>query len=247
MILAAIIDDELHGIETLKLQLQKLNTPIKIVDTYMHPIDALEGLRNTKLDIIFLDFSMPTMNGFEFLKNLNRTDISIIFTTAYSQYAIEAFKYAAFDYLLKPISDTDLSETITRWAASNKAKTAQEQINYLDNFLKMDEQSKDSIVIRDNGVYNIIKLEDIIYCESDSNYTIFYLSNDKKHTASKTLREFETILPENHFIRIHKSYLINKSHIVSIAKNTDYSLIMSNNTLIPVSRQKHDFIKNIKE
>lgn len=243
MIKAAIIDDELHCIETLKMQLQKINPLIKIVANYTHPVTALSELRKMNLDIIFLDFAMPELNGFEFLKNLNRNDVSVIFTTAYSQYAIEAFKYSAFDYLLKPISDADLSETIARWEESNRAKNSFEQLNYLENFLYNADQSKDSIIVRGNGIYNIIKYNEIIYCKSDSNYTDFFLQNDKNYTTSKTLREIEKLLPQNQFIRIHKSYLINKNHIVSIIKKIDYSILMSNNILIPVSRQKHDFIK----
>lgn len=244
MIKIVILDDEAHCRDTLKILLENLSFLVEIVAQYDTPSKLLENIHNHQFDILCLDIDMPKMNGFEFLRNLSSYQFSVIFTTAYSQYAIQAFKYSAFDYLLKPIEKSDLEDCLQRWKDNYELRTSSTQVEYLHEILD-DEKAIDKITISTKDGYVFIQINEIIYCESQSNYTIFYLKDNRRIVASKTLKEFENLLLIHLFIRIHKSYLINIKSIFKINKGNDYSIELHNGEVLPISRAKINEIRNI--
>ncbi len=238
-----IIDDELHCINVLILQLQKIDSTIEVVRTFTSPLDALKVFHNLSFDILFIDIQMPNINGFDFLSKINPINFTIVFTTAYSQYAIEAFKYSAFDYLLKPISKDQLASCLERWKTSIFNKSSNQQINYLSQLIKASNKPNKLTISTHSGHF-IIHINDIKYCMSDSNYTNFHIVNNKIITASKTLKEYEQLLFAHDFIRIHKSYLLNLKYIINIHKKDGYTVELTDGSFIPVSRNKHILLKN---
>lgn len=242
MIKAVIIDDELHAIKQLQKNLLALNT-IEVVASYNTTKDTLQEIQNLMFDILFLDIEMPHLNGFEFLKSIERYSFTVVFTTAYSQYAIEAFKYAAFDFLLKPISKEDLQNCIARWQVTNNYTNTTEQVAYLDSILENPKKADKLTIATKNGYY-FININEIIYCESESNYTVFHLKDNKKIIASRTLKEYESLLERHNFLRVHKSYLINKEKIFKLNKGRNYNIDMGNGAQIPIARNKQNEIRN---
>lgn len=242
MIRIVILDDEAHCRDTLKIHLENLSFPVEIVALYSTPTEFLENIGNHKFDILCLDIEMPKMNGFELLDQISSYQFSVIFTTAYSQYAIQAFKYTAFDYLLKPIAKSDLEDCLQRWKDNFMLSTSSTQIEYLKEILE-NEKAIDKITLSTKDGYVFIRINEIIYCESQSNYTIFYLKDDRRIVASRTLKEFESLLIKHLFLRIHKSYLINIKSIYKLQKGHDSSIELQNGEILPISRARVSEVK----
>jgi two-component system, LytTR family, response regulator len=239
---AIIIDDELSGREVLK-RLVELNCPdVTIVNTLNSIETGLQAISNDKPDLIFLDIQMPNASGFDLLNQVEKIDFEIIFVTAHDAYAIKAFKYSAVDYLLKPIKVTELIDAV------NKAKDRIEKNHSGDNIkfmLDMVSPAKkvflnNKILLPTLGGYNIIDILDIAYCQSESNYTRFHFVDGKNIVVSKTLKEFESILLENHFFRIHRSYIINLNCIAKYNKGKGGEVVMKDGAILEVSREKKD-------
>jgi two-component system LytT family response regulator len=238
-----IVDDEAHGIRTIELLLKQLNYDIEIIATFTNSNEAINTIPNLEFDILFLDIEMPFHNGFELLNQLHEINFSVIFTTAYNEYAITAFKYAAFDYLLKPIGLSDLNHCIGRWKAISHINN-QNQIKYLSDVY--DKKTRiDKITIPDKDGYQLISINQIVFCSADSNYCNIILDNGINIFTSKSLKEIEYLLSSHSFERIHKSYLINILKIKSIQLGKDYFIKMENSELIPVSRKKHHIVESL--
>lgn len=244
---AIIIDDELSGREVLK-KLVELNCPeVTIVNTLNSIETGLEAIRQDKPDLVFLDIQMPNASGFDLLNQLDKIDFEIIFVTAHDAYAIKAFKYSAVDYLLKPIKVSELIEAVT------KAKDRLEKNHSGDNIrFMLDKVSPAKKVLLNNkillptlGGYNIIDIFEIAYCQSESNYTRFHFVDGKNLVVSKTLKEFESILLENHFFRIHRSYIINLNCIAKYNKGKGGEVVMKDGAILEVSREKKEEFLNL--
>jgi two-component system LytT family response regulator len=243
---AIIIDDELSGREVLK-KLVELNCPdFTVVNTLNSIETGLLSIHQDKPDLVFLDIQMPNASGFDLLNQLDKIDFEIIFVTAHDAYAIKAFKYSAVDYLLKPIKVTELIEAV------NKAKDRIEKNHSGDNIkFMLDKVSpakkaflNNKILLPTLGGYNIIDIFEIAYCQSESNYTRFHFLDGKNIVVSKTLKEFESILLENHFFRIHRSYIINLNCIAKYNKGKGGEVVMKDGATLEVSREKKDeFLK----
>ncbi len=240
-----LIDDEQHCTASLAINLAELPYDITVLKSFNNPYEALSYLKeNTDIDILFLDIEMPGMSGFELLKQLNQLSFEVIFVTAYNQYAINAFKFSAFDYLLKPIDDTDLEQCIERWLKKKQFGVTPEQLNYLDELLKVD-RAPDKLALPTQDGLELVKICDIVHCNSDSNYTYFYFTDNTTLLICKTLKDVDTVLSKNGFIRIHQSYLINPQHIKKLVKHDGGYLIMSNGSKLRVSKNKKELINNI--
>ena len=244
----AIIDDEIHCIESLVLHIDALYPDAKIVYKTNKVHEALEKLPKLTIELLLLDIEMPGMNGFQLLEQLEERNFDVIFTTAYSHYAVQAFKAQAIDYLLKPIDDAELKETIDKWINSNKlSSNSQEQINELLEYLKKEGVLKTKIVVPVSDGYEFIEAENIMYCNSSSNYTTLYLSNGREILISRTLKEVENTLQRFYFIRVHQSYLINPNYLQKFSRNDGGLLIMENNEQIPVSNPNKKLIMDLFE
>ncbi|KQC30350.1 LytR/AlgR family response regulator transcription factor [Flagellimonas eckloniae] len=238
MIQALIIDDEAKARQGLRLVLEKYCPEIKILALCESPEIGLEKINALKPDLIFLDVQMPKMSGFDLLERVSKINFEVIFVTAYDRYAIKAIKFSALDYLLKPIDVDELVNAVEKISKKKKNKVAQYG-SLLKNVKPGMEKLKRLAIPSDNEII-MQPIADIIYCEADSSYTTLYLSGGKKITVSKTLKEFENILPEGDFCRIHHSTLVNMAHVTKYIKGEGGYVIISNNNHLNVSRRKKD-------
>ncbi len=238
---AIIVDDEKNAIKMLRMILDKYCPDIEILDSFSNPRKAVETISKTQFDILFLDIQMPRMTGFQLLKSLDDIDFDVVFTTAYDQYAIEAFKVNAANYLLKPIDEEDLKLSVKR--IRDKRNTEESKIiRMLSNIHSSNELSQFRISVPFNKGIEFIKVRDIVYCKSDNNYTNIYLTDGTSRLVSKTLKSIEIKLPEQLFYRPHNSYVINLEHVEKYYRSDGGYLSMINGKRISIARSKKDEI-----
>ena len=244
MIKAVIIDDEPKAIQGLVWELSNFEEELEVVATFTEPEKAIPYLKSSKIDCLFLDIEMPTMDGFQFLEKLEHKDFAIVITTAYNEYAITALKNEAIDYLLKPIDTDDLADTISKIKKHNSKGISADKFE--DILLKFNNKlNHKKITINTDGKLVFLEPRDIFYVESDGNYSTLYLSENKKIVVTKKLKEIDELLPSDHFFRIHNSYIINLHKIKEFLKSDGY-VVLENNARIPVSRQrKIEFLEKI--
>lgn len=236
MIKAVILDDEPKAIQGLTWELSNFEDELEVIATFTEPEKALAYLKTSNISCLFLDIEMPTMDGFQFLEKLGDRNFAVIITTAYSEYAISALKKEALDYLLKPVDTDDLRETLKK--VKKQASKEVHLEKFEDIILKFNNKLKHKkITINTDGKLVFLNPEEIIYVESDGNYSTLFLSEKRKIVVTKKLKEVNEILPEVFFFRIHNSFIINLNKIKEFIKSDGY-VILENNIKIPVSRQK---------
>src|SRR5690606_5300923 len=246
----AIIDDEIHCIESLALDLNSIDPNIKVVYKCNQPMEALEKLPKLDLDILFLDVEMPGINGFELLEQLNNFSFDIVFTTAYSQYAVQAFKLKAFNYLLKPVDEIELKEVLQQWRLQKENRdtaASEEVVRQLLDQMKKEGILKSKIAVPIADGYEFLETNQILFCQSENNYTNIYLVNGTKLLISKTLKEVEKTLEKYLFIRIHQSYLINPNYMKKYHRRDGGYVMMDNDHRIPVSHHKKELLTGLFE
>lgn len=249
MIKAIIIDDEQHCIDRLKnLVATYCSNDVSIVDTFNNIDDAYLALQQLKPDLVFLDVQINRETGFDLLRKLSAISFDVIFTTAYEQYAVKAFKFSATDYLLKPIDVDDLKDSIKRIKEHEIKGHKNEGLNLLiSNIKNIQHQTKKITVPTINGL-EFLNIQDILHCKSDVNYTTIFMKDKSKLMVAKTLKEFEGILSNYNFFRVHNSHLVNLNHIKSYHKGKGGYLILEDSTEIEVStRKKDDFLQKLAE
>jgi two-component system LytT family response regulator len=245
MLTAIIIDDELKGRIALK---QKLSDYCPQVALLAEAGDGAEGLKlieEHEPKIVFLDIEMPRMDGFEMLKQLRDKSFHIIFTTAYDQYAIKAIKYSAFDYLLKPVDIEELKSAVGRVEQHLPyAQTAKKLETLEQNLHRQNPLNKIAIPTLEGLLF--FNIADIVHLEAQSNYTVIFFSNHPKLIASRTLKDFEELLPPAIFFRTHHSHLINLNYIKRYIKGDGGQIELQNGTYVDVSRRKkEEFLKTM--
>ena len=246
MLTCVIIDDEQNNILNLQLLLQKHCSNVTVVATAMTADEGENIIKKYKPDVVFLDIQMPGKNGFQLLQSLPRLDFEIIFVTAYDQYGIQAVKWAALDYLLKPIKIEELQAAVNKAAEKNGQKKQNAQLQNLIHILKHNSSKEDQrIALPSFKETRFVKTGSIIRCESINNYTTFYLSNAEKIMVSKPIYEYEELLADYGFIRCHQSHLVNKKFIKSWLKKEGDLLLLEEGTEVPVSRQKKEMVKRL--
>lgn len=243
MINAVIIDDEQNNVDNLKSLLQLHCAEVEISGTAS---DAKEGKRvilNNNPDLVFLDIQMPGENGFELLQSLSNYSFDVIFVTAFDQYGIKAVKFAAIDYLLKPINVDELKVAVKK-VIDKKEKGKQN--NQLENLMQLlkENQKEHRIALPSAHEIRYVKPSDIIRCESSNNYTTFHFATGEKLLISKPIYFYEEVLQDYHFIRCHQSHLINKKFISSFIKEDNGYLLLEDGTKLPVSKSKKEKIKD---
>lgn len=236
---AILVDDEKNALEMLEWMILKNCPEVEIVAMCDSPLEGLEKIKSLKPDLIFLDIEMPQLNGFDLLDKLGKHESDVIFTTAYNQFAIKAFKACALDYLLKPVDPEELKSAVLK-AKNKKSRVSTEQLSMLLSYVKPEKPKSKRIALTTTDHLIFIDTDKIIYCESDSNYTIVFLSSGEKIIVSKTLKDVEEILDGSDFFRIHASYLINMKHVTKFTRGDGGYVVMSNNQHITVSRKKKD-------
>ncbi len=243
---AILIDDESSSRSSLR---QKLSTHCPHVEISAEADSGEEGIKaieTYKPDIVFLDVEMPRMNGFVMLQQLKHRSFELIFTTAYDHYAIQAIRFSALDYLVKPIAIGLLKEAIERVQEKKQANLPNQRIETLLYNLLDEKNAFKRIAIPSREGLQFIEIADIIYLEAESNYTFIHMHPAAKITVSKTLKDFEELLPAHTFIRIHHSYIINKNFIRKYMKGEGGQVLMSNEKILDVARRKkEEFMKAI--
>lgn len=236
MLHAIIIDDEPKAIQSLLWELSEFKNEIEVIATFTEPEKALNAIKETKIDCLFLDIEMPTMDGFQFLDQLESIDFAVVITTAYSEYAITALKKQAIDYLLKPIDSDDLRETIQKIKKHSEKPLSSNKFE--DILLRFNNKlSHKKITINTDGKLVFLDPMDIFYVASEGNYSTLFLSENKKIVVTKKLKEINELLPNDDFFRVHNSYIINLHKIKEFLKVDGY-VILESGDKIPVSRQR---------
>lgn len=239
MLNAIIIDDEANSREVLELLISENHPDVKIAATASNIKDGFAIINKYQPDVVFLDIEMPGGNGFELVKKLKTTLPEIIFCTAYGHYAIKAIECSALAYLMKPVSIVKLSEALQKAITKTNPLQRSLQLNVLEEQLSTTKEAS-RFLINTTEEIKVIKFDEVVCCIAESNYTKICLLDGKKIIASKTLKEFETILHQRNFFRIHHSYLINMNHILKISKADGVSVELPHNINLDVARTRKD-------
>jgi len=243
---AILIDDESSSRNSLRQKLVTHCPNITIVAECESGEDGIKAIQSHNPNIVFLDVEMPRMNGFVMLQQLEQRSFELIFTTAYDHYAISAIRFSALDYLVKPIEIKTLKEAVERAREKIQTDLPNQRIETLLHNLIDEKNLHNRIAIPSLEGLQFIEITDIIYLEAESNYSFIYLQNATRITVSKTLKDFEELLPSHTFIRIHHSYIISKNHVRKYLKGEGGQVLMSNGKLLDVARRKkEDFMKAI--
>jgi len=246
MLKAVIIDDEQGSIDTLKWKLENYCPEVSLVASFDNPVEGIEFLKRNPPNLLFLDIEMPMLTGFDVLEELGR-DISfdVIFITAYDNFGIQAVKFSALDYLLKPVQNKELKEAIEKHKTKTGNKIPSEQIDLLLSNVKAEQKGKSGrLALASKESIEFIDPHDIVACEAKSNYTSIYLAEGRKKVISKTLKEFEEMLLPFDFFRPHNSHLVNLNRVKEFIRGDGGYLIMENKMKIPVSKTKREELLN---
>jgi two-component system LytT family response regulator len=235
MLKAAILDDEIRGSKLLAQKLNIFENELQVAGIFNSPEKALDAVADLHIDVLFLDVEMPGMNGFQFLEKLGRFNFEVIFTTAYDSYTLEALRLSAVDYLLKPVDTEELEAAISRLQKRVHEKTSLKAARPQKNL------STRLPLPTAEGIY-IVEKHTITRVEAMSNYSVFLLSDNKKIVVSKTLKEYETILDDDRFMRINRSVIVNLDFVIKYRKGDGGTLELSDGTEIEVSPQKKDIL-----
>lgn len=235
-----IVDDEMNARENLQLLIQDFCPELNIVGLAGNADQAKILINQYSPDLVFLDIAMPNKNGFDLLNEVGKRNFNVIFTTAHSNYALDAFKADALDYIEKPIDIDHL-----RKAAS---KALQMSTTLSDENSKSVEEDEEKIAIPTRSGYVFIENKDIVYFKADENYTEIILENGKRVISSKTIKRYEEKMNKNIFYRTHKSFIVNvHNHMKELSREKGNVVIMSNGHEIPVARRRmSDFVKSIR-
>jgi two-component system LytT family response regulator len=243
MIKAIIIDDEPKGRNILQQLLLTHFNDINILATAENANEGLQKIDIHKPDVIFLDVEMPGKSGFDLLREAGKIDFKVVFVTAYNHYSLKAIKFSAFDYLLKPVDLDELKITIDKLRTSLLPGSQKQMENLLTATSPIGKNMSKLAIASANSI-ELIDHTDILYFEARGSSCCVFLHNGKKIIASKTLKDFEELLNDHFFFRIHHSYLVNLQHVVKYIKGEGGSVLICNNTELEVSRRKKtDFMQ----
>ena len=240
-----VIDDIPESIENLKRDIADYLPHLKVVGEAHGVVSGAKLLNKCNPDIVFLDIQMNDGSGFDLLDLLSDFSFSIIFTTASDQHALKAFQYSAIDYLLKPIDPKRLIESVSR--AGKMRNFSAEQFEIFKESVSVDKEEFSNIVLHTNDKISIIRIEDIIRCSADGNYTQFYLSGGERILVTKTLKAYDQLLSNHKFLRVHQSHLINLKHLKAFVKTEGGYLLMKDGSQVPVSVRKRPELMRIIE
>ena len=239
-----LIDDEANCLEGLSLHIRKYCPELTILGAYRDPRRGIEAIYTLKPSVVFLDVEMPELNGFDVLEQCSNIPFHVIFTTAHHQYAIKAIKYSALDYLLKPIHYKELVASVHKASQIDYYVSHSLQRETLIHNIHAGHSSKARMALPTSEGLVFLAIKDIVYCESEGNYTKVYFVGGRIDLFTKKLKEIEEILSDSYFYRVHHSYLINLHEVTRYVKSEGGDLMMSSGTLIPISRHsKQDVLE----
>ena len=240
MIKAILVDDEIHGLETLGIHLADYCPNVQVMEKCNSAKKALDAIHRLNPDLVFLDIEMPVMNGFELLEQFEEIPFAVIFTTSYDQYAIKAIRFSALDYLLKPVDPKELIAAVNK-VDKQKNPPSNEQLKMLMDQLQHKDGRISKIAIPTTEGFELIPADEVVRCEADDNYTHIFLKNKTKIIASRTLKEVEEQLREfPSFIRVHHSYIVNLNEVVRYVRGEGGYVVMTDGSTVNVSRSSKE-------
>jgi len=246
MLKSIVIDDEKHCSDRLLSLLEKHTSSIEIIAVCANIEDAKTTIEKLRPDVIFLDVHLHEKTAFDLLASIDKIDFEIVFTTAFDSYAVDAFKFAALDYLLKPIDEEFLDKSIEKLKEKASLKDIANKVDVLFHNFQNKNTALNKIVVPTIEGLLFIKVSDIIRCQSDTNYTHLILKENKKTTVPKTLKYFEKLLEPHNFFRVHHSHLVNLLCIDKYVKGKGGYIITTDGSHIEVAiRRKDEFIKRL--
>ena len=247
MIKAIVVDDEQHCIDRIAHLLSHYKETVELAAVCGSNKQAMARIKQIKPDVVFLDVQLQGETGFDLLNKLKTVDFEIIFTTAYENHAIKAFRFSALDFLLKPIDEDEFREALYRLKEKNKKKDGEKRLEVLFHNFENRQEGMKKIAIPTLKDFTFLNIPDIIRCESDGNYTQIFSLGNKRLTSTKTLKYFEDFLGDTKFFRIHKSHYINLSHVDKYIKGKGGHVVMSDGTKLEVAiRRKEEFIRRFR-
>lgn len=243
MIKAVIIDDQQNCIDDLSLLLKTHCPDVSVIASALSGKEGISTLKKHKPQVVFLDVEMQDMTGFEMLQQLSETNFHVVLTTAFDKYAIQAIRFNALDYLLKPVRKIELVEAVTRAANTPTALTLQ-QIKNLKETSQNIQVPQNKIALTTSEGLEYVKLEEIIYCLAEESYTNVYLTNKTQLLVSKSIGKLDEVIDGNGFYRTHNSSLINLSHVKKFVRTDGGYVVMSNGDTVTVARnRKEEFLE----
>ena len=242
MLKALIVDDEPKARENLQILLHDFVEGVEVVGLCENIAEATEAVRLHAPDVVFLDIQLQRETGFDLLTKLKEINFEVIFTTAYTEYAIKAFKFSAIDYLLKPIDIEELKKAVAR-VEKRVSNNITGRLTQLVQNLKQGSNENYKIALPTLDGLVFVKISDILYCEASSNYTQIFTA-EEKYLVSKTLKEYDDLLSDHNFFRIHNSYLININSIKKYVKGEGGYVVLNNDTSLDVSKRKKEAFLN---
>lgn len=244
MIKAVVIDDEINNQELISNLLKSYAENIQVVGLADSVESAYKTIQEHQPDLIFLDIQMPDGTGFDLLKKFEKINFKIIFVTAHQEFALEAFKYSALDYILKPLSPANLLAAVKKAEETMGGDELNMKLKILLNNIAEPIKNKKKIVLKTMERIYSVDLDDIIRFESDGGYTKVYLTDGKRIMVSKTMKEYDDLLLDAGFLRVHHSHLINMNHLFCFEKAEGH-VVMKDDSVVPVSNRKKDHLMEL--
>lgn len=245
MLKAVIIDDEPKARKAISNILEKHCPNISIAATGDSLKSGLEAIKNNQPDIVFLDIQLGNATGFDLLKEAGTVNFKVIFITAYEKFAIKAFRFSAIDYILKPINPAELLEAVQKTEEILNTENMNIKLNIL---LTNREKETKKIVLKTSDSLNVANIQDILRCEAYGNYTWIYLNNSKKVLVSRSLKEFDDMLSEYGFFRVHNAHLINMAYLERCEKTKGGNVYMKDQAEVPVAfARKQALLKALEQ
>ena len=245
MIRALVIDDENRTRELISKMINSFGLEINAISSGESVSSGLAAIEEHNPDVVFLDIQMPDGTGFDLLKAIPNKNFEVVFITAHEEFAIKAIKFSALDYILKPIDPEELKQTVVRVLQTIENKKDEKQFEALQYNLQSSQKRK--LVLKTQEIIHIVELDTIIRCEADKNYTSFFLTGGKKIIVSRTLKEYENLLNGYNFLRVQQSHLINLDFVARYDKGNGGSVIMKDDSEVPLSPAKRELFFKILE
>jgi len=244
---AILIDDEQHCIDRLINLLQRRHSEtVELIGCYNNAEEGEKAIRSMRPDLVFLDIQIGDTTAFDLLRSIGRPNFAIVFVTAYDSYAVDAFRFSAIDYLLKPIDAAQLDEALKKAASQQMAEESSRRLDTLLHNMQVMQGPSRRICLPVMSGLVFIQVGDIIRCQAEVNYTVLFLRDKQKITVSKTLGEFEHMLENANFFRVHNSHLVNLAYIKSYHKGKGGFLTMTDLSQVEAStRRKEEFLRRL--
>jgi two-component system LytT family response regulator len=240
---AVVVDDETHNRENIQELLRNYAPEVIVIAEAENAEEGIKQIKKHQPDLVFLDIQLGNQSAFELLKQLDEITFEIIFITAYDKYGIQAIKFAALDYLLKPVDVEELQTAVKKAHDKILQKNKDERLEYLLGYLKSHSNIHSKIALPLFNEILYVSIDDIIRCEANNTYTFFFLTTGERVLVSKTLKEYAEILKDYGFIRTHQSHMVNARYIKSWLKEDGGVLLLKNLTKIPVSKPNREKVK----